>query len=514
MNASVRTRGTVLIITLVVIAVSVVVCSAMAVRVEARLETARVTMEREHLRALAWSGLQGVLHELEAQRAAMLEAESPTLTREWVLFDDGTHKGVVRLIGGGPGATTSEMCRLDVNRADAGMLAKLPGGSEDLAARIVAARGRGVQAPEELVRPGVMTIAEYYGSRPAAEEPDPEAPESPSGFGVWITTHAYDPNVQGGLGRGTASGEHAGQFRVHRGVGWSKEIAGELASRLSASAQKAAESALKSEAASAGAMVRAMIEAGAGPDDWGEVLDLFTASDDQFLPGRVDVNLAPPEVLACVPGISVEAAQRLAEVRTSLSADRRRSLAWPVGEGVLTPEQFAQAADWLTTRSLVWRVRLAAEIGPSTRDGAVSAGDWTPRARLLWEAVVDASSPQVRVAYLRDVTFLAAAAWGPQPEGGPEADVPATPASGGEPASAPVNPRKQNVPPGVFDMPTSLGAPRSLGSLPAPGGTSSRPADVSGARAPAADAAPEAPRRDGAKPLQDRRSGRWGTSGR
>lgn len=513
MRASVRTRGTVLIITLVVIAVCVVLCSAMAVRVEARLETARVAMEREHLRALAWSGLQGVQDELEARRAAMLDGDSPTLTREWVLFDDGTNKGVVRLIGGGPGATTSEMSRLDVNRADSGMLARLPGGSEELAGRIIAARGRGVQAPEEIVRPGAVTIAEYYGARPPADESEPAAGESPSGFGAWITTHAYDPNVQGGLGRGTASAEHAGQFRVHRGIGWSKEIGDELASRLSANALKAAEAALKSDAASAGAMVRAMIDAGTGPEDWGEVLDLLTASDDQYLPGRVDLNLAPPEVLACIPGISIEAAQRLAEVRTSLSADRRRSLAWPVGEGVLTPEQFVQAADWLTTRSLVWRVRLAAEIGPSTRDDAVSGGEWTPRARLVWEAVVDASSPQVRVAYLRDVTFLAAAAWGPQPDAASESELPAGPIEGGERSPAPDDARKQNVPSGVFDMPTSLGTPRSLGSRPASGGTSSRQADVGGAGSEADSAAGAQPR-GGAKPLQDRRSGRWGTSGR
>ncbi|MCE7973013.1 MAG: hypothetical protein DYG92_01620 [Leptolyngbya sp. PLA1] len=514
MKAGVRTRGTVLIITLVVIAVSVLVCSAMAVRVEARLDSARVSMEREHLRALAWSGLQGVQHELEAQRAAMLEGEQPTLTREWVLFDDGSHKGIVRLIGGGPGATTSEMGRLDVNRADAAMLAKLPGGSEDLAARIVAARGAGVQAPEELVRPGAMTASEFYGSRPAAEESEAEATETPSGFGMWITTHSYDPNVQGGLGRGSASGEHAGQFRLHRGIGWSKEIGDELGSRLSAGALKAAEAALKSEATTAGALVQAMIGAGAGPEEWGEVLDVLTAADDQYLPGRVDINLAPPEVLSCLPGVSVEAAQRLAEVRTSLSADRRRSLAWPVREGVLTPEQFVEAVDWLTTRSLVWRVRVSAEIGPSTRDDAVTGGEWTPQARLVWEAVVDASSPQVRVAYLRDVTFLSAAVWGPQPNDLPESESPAAPIVGGERARPLEEEGKQNVPAGVFDMPTSLGAPRSLGSRPVPGVTSSRPAEVGEARAP--EGVPDAASgsRGGAKALKDRRSGRWGTSGR
>ncbi|MFZ2873874.1 MAG: hypothetical protein WAZ94_05270 [Phycisphaerales bacterium] len=514
MKASPRTRGTVLIITLVVIAVSVLLCSAMAVRVEARLDTARVSMEREHLRALAWSGLQGVQQELEAQRAAMLEGEQPTLTREWVLFDDGAHKGVVRLLGGGPGGTTSEMSRLDVNRADAGMLAKLPGGSEDVASRILATRGEGVQAPEELVRPGSMTIAEYYGPGPAAEESDPDAPEAPSGLGVWITSLAYDPNVQGGLGRGTASAAHAGQFRVHRGIGWGKEIGDELASRLSPGALKAAEVALKSEAGSAGGLVRAMIEGGAGPEDWGEVLDLVTASDDQFLPGRVDLNLAPPEVLACLPGISNEAAQRLAEVRTGLSADRRRSVAWPVAEGVLTPEQFVQAADWLTTRSLVWRVKVAAEIGPSTRDDAVSGGEWTPRARLVWEAVIDASSPQVRVAYLRDVTFLAAAAWGPQPDADSESEDGPAPSVGGRSDPAVEADSKQNVPPRVFNMPTSLGAPRSLGSRPAAGGASSRSPDVGVREAPEAAPPAGASPRGGAKPLRDRRSGRWGTSGR
>jgi hypothetical protein len=76
-----------------------------------------------------------------------------------------------------------------------------------------------------------------------------------------------------------------------------------------------------------------------------------------------------------------------------------------VTEGVLTPQQFSQAIDWITTRPMQFRVRI--EAGMATRDerGEIELEGALSRPMTL-EAVIDLAGPRARVAYLRDVTHL------------------------------------------------------------------------------------------------------------
>jgi hypothetical protein len=106
------------------------------------------------------------------------------------------------------------------------------------------------------------------------------------------------------------------------------------------------------------------------------------------------------------------------------------SLVWLVSESILTVDQFEQAIDLLTTRTLQWRVVVEAGFVDT---GSDEGADFPPLVdRVVVEAVIDVASERPRVAYLRDISMAAAAqAFGPMNSAPPEAEV-----AEREPASA------------------------------------------------------------------------------
>lgn len=390
-------RGSVLYAVLVVIAVGALACTTMIVRAEAQQATVRSGLERMRLRAVAWSGLQGVVAEMESQRGELLDGGAPLLTREWTMWESGGRRGVVRLLpydSRGEELARSESVCLDVNLATPEMLAKLPGMDAALAGKIVAARGaRGLGSPEALGGAG-LTAGVLLGDEAAGEE----------GVLRFLTAFACDVNAQAGVtreGRG-----HAGEPRVHVEAGWSPEVEGELKGRLTATGLAAAKAGLEANGAKTETvLIAAARKAGAESMALGEMLDVLTVRDDAYPRGLVDVNRASAEVLACLPGLDAAAAERVVQSRSGVSAEDRRNVAWAVEAGLLTPEQFEAAAGWMTTRSVVWRVRIEAAIEVAGAESSES----TVERRMVWEAVVDAASPEARVAYLRDVTYLSQA---------------------------------------------------------------------------------------------------------
>lgn len=387
-------RGSVLYAVLVVIAVGALACTTMIVRAEAQQATVRSGLERMRLRAVAWSGLQGVVAEMESQRGELLDGGAPLLTREWTVWESGGRRGVVRLLpydSRGEELARSESVCLDVNLATPEMLAKLPGMDAALAGKVVAARGtRGLGSPEALGGAG-LSAGVLLGDEAAGEE----------GVLRYLTAFACDVNAQAGVtqeGRG-----HAGEPRVHVEVGWSPEVEIELKGRLTATGLAAAKAGLEAKGVKTEtALVAAARRAGAESVTIGEMLDVLTVRDDAYPRGLVDVNRASAEVLACLPGLDAAAAERVVQSRSGVSVEDRRNVAWALEAGLLTPEQFETAAAWMTTRSVVWRVRIEAVIEVA---GAESSESVVER-RMVWEAVVDAAAPEARVAYLRDVTYL------------------------------------------------------------------------------------------------------------
>ncbi len=217
-----------------------------------------------------------------------------------------------------------------------------------------------------------------------------------------------------------ASGDELDRVSVSQG--WTEDLRPDLTERMSAQGVAALEAALKSGAKPVhdSELVAALVAAQQPPEIWGDVLAGVTTSDEQFQRGRVDLNSAPAVVLVCVPGIDQAAADKIVEARDRLPATSRRSVAWVLKEGILKPEQFQTAVDWMTTRSLQWRVRVEARLDraddqstsksstSTSRSGSDEAEETPPG--MVWEAVIDVSGTRARVAYLRDVTYLAALA--------------------------------------------------------------------------------------------------------
>jgi DNA uptake protein ComE-like DNA-binding protein len=357
-----------------------------------------------------------------------LEGEAPEVTAEWSLFTlENGDRAVVRLLDlapDDPSLLLAENAKLDVNSVPVEVLAQVPGLSSELAGAIVAARATAPLASvEQLLSIEGIGPELLYGRAPDSDATTqtPGSPPSEAqdrGLSAHLTVFSFDPNVQLGL---DGDDDARGAPRLCINQPWSDELRSALADRLGE--DFAAEMAVLIESgrtfASEGDIAKALADGGRTPEEWGAFLDVLTPSRDLYIPGRLDINRAPRELLACIPGLTPHQAGRIADARDSLDAASKQSPVWPVVEGILTPDEFLAAAAHLTTRSMQWRVRLEAGMEPG--DAAISpapaltgpediAGAPAPesalRHRLVYEAVIDIASPRPRIAYLRDVTSL------------------------------------------------------------------------------------------------------------
>ena len=523
-------RGTILLGVLVLLVIGVLMAASMLNGTGAAMESSGAGAVREQARSLAWSGAQGLMAELASQRESLLRGESPTVTSEWELYSDesGGVRGVVRLIDLDPATDAfmqSESAKLDINVATAEMLARVPGLGERAAGAIVAARAGGPLA-------SVAALAGVEGvGRAALEEPAlGAAPEEPAGEGVsgeggftpltaLLTTFAFDPNVQSGLGDGE---QFRGRPRINLDQEWSERLGQALEERLGADAVAGVKGVMDSGVTfeTDAALVAALIDLGLGVEGWAMVFDIFTTSDDEYLAGRVDINRASPEVLACLPGLNAEIAAEIVRARERLSPERLQSPAWPAVEALVTPEQFQGIADYVTTRSMQWRALIEVGTEPIASDSGAAVVDEADerfstgpevreklRGRMVLEVVVDVSSLRPRVACLRDVTLGAYRepargdeAEGREDEGGERA--PGEEESGAHDEAGEPGHEGAGAPDADLDLSSDLdmgtgldlGGPEAEapGTSPAPGGD-----------------AGSAPDGSGASESVDRRIGRW-----
>lgn len=253
-----------------------------------------------------------------------------------------------------------------------------------------------------------------------------------------LTTFSFDPNIQAGVG--DEGEQYRGKLRIALSEGWSEDLGRGIAERFGDDAAQAAEQLFKNGAKfeRQSQFVATLRQMRVPEAEWPRLLDAFTTTPDEYLTGRIDVNAASARVLRCVPGISEEAAAAIVRTREQLDAAQRLDVSWPVQKGILKGEEFEKSVDYLTTRSMQYRVRVeaglvtrqasgpvvGAEEGRSVRvddadtrtprargaGGGADSAEETPRHRVVLEAVIDVSSERARVAYMRDVTLMDAAA--------------------------------------------------------------------------------------------------------
>jgi DNA uptake protein ComE-like DNA-binding protein len=398
-------RGLVLLAVLLVIVLASLVGTTVLIVADADRAGAEVSLHRTQSRALAWSGVQAVTAELASQRDGLLEGRPPRVTEAWRVVEDeqGGRVGLYRLVPLGPdGPLVSESGKLDLNSATVEMIALLPGVGADLADAIVAARDRApLGSVEELLAIEGIGVDALYGAQGGAEAGQDSGVPHAIPLADLVTVFSFDPNVQ--LGLGQSGPGHRGELRFNINTPWTERLGRAVARRFGQQfadgLQGLMNSGRKFEADRD--IVRTLVEFQVPPAEWIESFDAFTTSPDEYLYGRVDLTTAGAEVLACIPGIDQAAAARIVGLRSRLNDESLRTVTWPVAEQALTPEQFEQASDYLTTRSMQWRVRVEAgfEEESGTEDSRMSD-------RIVLEAVIDVASERPRVAYLRDVTML------------------------------------------------------------------------------------------------------------
>ncbi len=147
-----------------------------------------------------------------------------------------------------------------------------------------------------------------------------------------------------------------------------------------------------------------------------QLLDRLTVHQGPYIEGRVNVWLAPREVLLAVPGMDEQLAEQILAARSTLDPNdpslQFHTLAWLYLNEVATLDQLRSLDRYLTSGGDVYRVQAV-------------AGFW-PGPMVRWEALLDASQGPTRVVRLWDLSPLGRGElwehlWAEAPTGKPEA---------------------------------------------------------------------------------------------
>ncbi|QYK46770.1 MAG: hypothetical protein KF838_08210 [Phycisphaeraceae bacterium] len=358
---------------------------------DATASGARGSLLRREARAAAWSGVLGVMAELETQRNDLIEGGDPELTEEWTIYTDGSTTARVRLEqigsdGGSPPSALarSEAAKLNLNVATAPMLARLSGLGDERAQSIrsLATRG-GLTSIEDLRLVGI----------------DPRDEAGAIG-GVSLeslaTAYSLDPDLGIGVGDRASSGRKRARWDAAAGS-FDRRLAADNAVTETVERLTGA----NVDLSSAQDVARALDRLSISPSVWAALWDeLAFGEQGAGREGLVDISRAPEAVLGCIPGFEGRA-KEIHEAARRLGADRTRSPTWPLDARLVSSSDMARALPWITTRTLHWRVRIVGEItrASSSNDEPIVLS------RAALDAIIDCSADRVRVSYLRDVTF-------------------------------------------------------------------------------------------------------------
>lgn len=434
-------RGVVLVLTLLVITIAALIGTTVLVASRAELGTTLRAAERTRSRALAWSGVQAAMAELAQQRDSLLDGFEPDLTPEAIVFDlpDG-YQGVFRLVAIGPDGelAVSENGKFDLNFVAEDVLAKIESIGPDLAREIVKRRESSpFMSTSDLLGIRGVSYDMFAGDAVAGSPFEADVMLPGASFGASgldesggslplshiVTVHSFDPNIQAGIGR--RSSDTRGDLRLNLNSEWTEDLGREAQKRFGPDGATAIKDIMQSERefTTMGDVAQLLIDISRmsrdslTADDWRGALDAVTTTSDWYLPGRIDINHAPVEVLAALPGLDADKAEQIADLRQRLDEDTLQSPYWLIDQKIITLDEVVHIIDHITTRSMQWRIRVEAGIRVATEPGEEATDEFglvlNDQNQLgqivVYEAVIDVASQQPRVAYLRDVTQLALA---------------------------------------------------------------------------------------------------------
>lgn len=357
-------RGIAVLVVLVVIAIGALAGTVALLAARSASEGASVSANRVQSRLTMRSGVLILQQESIAQREAVLGGADFELDVPFEVFTQGERSGVFRLDATLTETPVSLDALLDVNTADATMLAGLPGLDETIAGAIVAKLP--VRSLGELLGVEGVTVELLYGEYDDSGRLISDMPPLAS----LLTVGSVDPSFTIGVGSIESATEQvdvSGEFdqavvdRARELVG-PQEGGAALATVLGEGRQRP-----KTRAD----LAQALRSAGQSLVTSGQIVDgvCFGAEPAR---GRVDINRAPLEVLAVLPGLDAESAEAIVDARRSLAPEQLCDPLWPLREGLVDESDMVKLLDRVTTRSVRWVLR--AEAGMSAADRERSVG--------------------------------------------------------------------------------------------------------------------------------------------
>ena len=401
--------GVVLIVVLWVVAILAVVCLALGGTV--RFKHAHLRRKRSELAAR-----QALLSAAALAKQVLLAdaAAADTPADNWAGGDPEAFTlvlgGTVARLFSPPGRSglEDESARLNANTASADMLAKLPGMTVSAADALVAAResirkaapggdvlvpARGLTGPYAGLGQLADALVSAFGeaglySPVQGAEPSGGASDGPGSWASqmqlpspvaqilsYLTVHSRQRNV-----------DAEGRPRTDLNTASRADLAAAVAGHLS---EEQIDAIVLSRAAkcfrSIGELlIREMEIADAeggkktvriGRDEFKPVADRLSVTDAEIIPGLVNVNTAPAEVLRCLPGLTEADISAIIARRAAAGPDGGSfaSIGWLLD--VLSEEAFADVSPVVTTRSQQFRMH--AEARPGRMAGILAAGGYS-----------------------------------------------------------------------------------------------------------------------------------------
>ena len=369
-------RGFTLIAVLVLMGSALLVGTSLLFMAQAEMAGSAGAAGAAQSRALAWSGVQAVMSDLNDQRQRILDGERPTVSDEYVIYEQDARLGVVRLVSLGHDAArlVPEAGKLDLNIVDAMMLADTELVEPELAEAVIDFRDRDLggsfQSVAQLLGVPGITPELIYGPIDEIRVMDEAMGESiedlssigspdnaSRGLADVVTVYSFEPALQ-----------RNGRLRINLNTEWSEELGRRVEERFGRDVRDVLRRIMVEEGRtfdSEAELFEVLRFFNVEPDGWPEIVDTFTAESGEFHFGRVDINSAPYEALVALPGLGPDEAAAIVQMRESLSPDERATIAWPAIAQIVPPEAYDELAGRITTRCWTYRLRLAAgEVDP------------------------------------------------------------------------------------------------------------------------------------------------------
>jgi DNA uptake protein ComE-like DNA-binding protein len=127
-----------------------------------------------------------------------------------------------------------------------------------------------------------------------------------------------------------------------------------------------------------------------------ELLDRVTVVPATVIPGRININQAPREVLLGIPGLTEDIVDQIIQLRVpepELQNPAQRHETWLLTQGLVTLDQMRSLLPFVCTSGAVYRAQI---VGYFVAGGAASRG----------EVVFDATQQPPRLLLWRDITHL------------------------------------------------------------------------------------------------------------